>query len=1079
MGIPFLFSWLKNNYPQVIHSFQSTNINYLNSKNINIDNFGIDMNGLFHNIAQYVYKYGNHKLPSNFGKIKVSKEKNEEIYRRICERIVYLISVIKPKKRLFICIDGIAGLSKCCLTGDTLVTMSSGISKRIDQIKKGEYVLGWNGKGFTSTMNLGLQEKGKKNTIKITMYDSKKLTCTPDHKILIIRNNEKIWTAAGDIVKDDKIVSGLSAPYDVRDEMEENWELTDEFGVLFNMKTENDRENTLIIMRMLGYILSDGYITNTEKTKRIGVCLGTKMDAEKFVNDIITISGRKMSIYKCNGDKRCVYTVSLTQILVKLILRIPNIQTGKRVIQPIKLPKFLIQNDCPKSIIREFLGGLFGGDGHSPILIKSNDNYSLASIKFSQSIVKKYEESLISYMKDIQILLKRIGITNTTIRGPVDHTYTNNRMIPKDVKTNPRIRYFINLPMNSYFGKYIGFRYAINKSLRLDIASAYWNLCEHIKNEKQKIVNKTLEIYDNYVPEYICSYCNYKFRSRNSLTRHITSQCKKSDEKKQIPITHITIKMALHQSREEYLEKNILLHKNILSNVREVNCIKNRGFPKSIRRPRNSIDAHEFLQKTNTLKWFQNNIDNKYSYAMEQEDTEIPFYILPVLDICDNGEQQVYDIEVEQNNSFLSNGLCVHNCQQRQRRFKSAKERGKEEEKFDSNSMSPGTEFMNKMSEYIKKYIKNELYENIENKKLEIIYSDSKVPGEGEHKIINHIKRIIKKDNNCKKESYCIHGADADLVMLSLSTHLQQFYIIRENHRNYNEFIFLDIGLFYKELVELLKGESKCNKNLIIEDFIFLCYLVGNDFLPHIPSLEILDGGIEFLLSTYTHVLNNYGNLITNNISNKTINITSFIEYLKIIEKRENELMIKSYRSNKRYPDPILEKCIQFNKFNLEKYKKLYYDIKLNGEHINKISYEYINGINWVLNYYFIGMKNWLWYYPYHYAPFASELIKYLENNKVEYKSIKNKPLKSYEQLLCILPPQSKNLVPEKLQEIYDLEEFKEYFPDKIDIDYDGKRNEWEGIVKVPFIDVKKIIEKVKEYNIKEDKNNTYIYNYK
>ena len=112
MGIPYFFAYLRNNHPEILYNFYSDNINYLQTKGINIDNFGIDMNGLFHNIAQYVYKYGNHKLPSNFGKIKVSKERNEKIFQMICDRVVYLISVVKPQKRLYICIDGISGCSK-------------------------------------------------------------------------------------------------------------------------------------------------------------------------------------------------------------------------------------------------------------------------------------------------------------------------------------------------------------------------------------------------------------------------------------------------------------------------------------------------------------------------------------------------------------------------------------------------------------------------------------------------------------------------------------------------------------------------------------------------------------------------------------------------------------------------------------------------------------------------------------------------------------------------------------------------------------------------------------------------------
>jgi 5'-3' exoribonuclease 1 len=132
--------------------------------------------------------------------------------------------------------------------------------------------------------------------------------------------------------------------------------------------------------------------------------------------------------------------------------------------------------------------------------------------------------------------------------------------------------------------------------------------------------------------------------------------------------------------------------------------------------------------------------------------------------------------------------------QQRARRFRSAKEsqvlkqqlmeQGKEVHSlFDSNAISPGTEFMINLNKNLKFFVQQKintdpLYKNLE----QVILSDCGVPGEGEHKMMDFIRQAKLKADYNPNTRHCFYGADADLIMLSLLTHEPNFVIIREEH---------------------------------------------------------------------------------------------------------------------------------------------------------------------------------------------------------------------------------------------------------------------------------------------------------
>lgn len=79
-------------------------------------------------------------------------------------------------------------------------------------------------------------------------------------------------------------------------------------------------------------------------------------------------------------------------------------------------------------------------------------------------------------------------------------------------------------------------------------------------------------------------------------------------------------------------------------------------------------------------------------------------------------------------------------------------------------------------------FVQYKLNTDVLYQKLEIVLSDSSVPGEGEHKMMDYIRQAKTLPEYNPNTRHCFYGADADLIMLSLLTHEPNFMIIREEH---------------------------------------------------------------------------------------------------------------------------------------------------------------------------------------------------------------------------------------------------------------------------------------------------------
>jgi len=122
-----------------------------------------------------------------------------------------------------------------------------------------------------------------------------------------------------------------------------------------------------------------------------------------------------------------------------------------------------------------------------------------------------------------------------------------------------------------------------------------------------------------------------------------------------------------------------------------------------------------------------------------------------------------------------------------------------------------------------------------------------------------------------------------------------------------------------------------------------------------------------------------------------------------------------------------------------------------------EVAQHYARGLCWVLQYYYQGVPAWDWYFPYHYAPFASDFLQ-LKDLPVFFDK-NTKPFKPLEQLMAVFPSQSRKFLPIEWQTLMTVKESPiiDFYPLNFCVDLNGKRSEWQGVALLPFVDEKRL----------------------
>jgi 5'-3' exonuclease len=441
--------------------------------------------------------------------------------------------------------------------------------------------------------------------------------------------------------------------------------------------------------------------------------------------------------------------------------------------------------------------------------------------------------------------------------------------------------------------------------------------------------------------------------------------------------------------------------------------------------------------------------------------------------------------------------------QQRCRRYKSWYQnemtrmifKKEKDDAWNTTAITPGTKFMEELNETVTKHFsENSPYYSKYNVS-KIVVSGSNQVGEGEHKLFDYIRSTKEKH---LKETTVIYGLDADLIMLSIN-HLPicpNIYLFRETpdfiqsidrslepEANY----FLDIPELTQAIIKYMNNDREIQletqKNKVY-DYIFLCFFLGNDFLPHFPAINIRTGGVDKMMNAYRATLGETNENLTDGRIIYWSNVRKVIQFLANLEEEfiKKEHHMRNNKEHHEMPDRTPEE--KFKKFEstplydreLEKfinpvkpywqsrYYRALFHIKSDTKDEQKrdIAINYLQGLEWTMKYYTSGCPDWRWRYKYNYPPLLQDLIHYIPVFETEFVPNKpQNPVTDMVQLCYVLPRTSLHLLPNRLY--YELmRKYDHWYKGDCDYVWAYCRYFWEAHVEMNEIDIDELEQFIK-----------------
>jgi aconitase A len=518
-----------------------------------------------------------------------------------------------------------------CIAAGTPVLLADGTSRRIESMPAagGKRVFGpTNDCKLGTAVQTQMMVQGVRDCVSLVLQDGRTLICTADHKILCADGR---WVRADELVLGkDRVVMGLEAPIDEPADDELGYEL--QAGMRkFTFANEVERARSLAFGRLVGHLISDGSISVAGQGR---MNVGQAMDRDAVLDDIELLTGKRPIGNRYDARK---WSIVLPKPLTDAIVALPGVRIGRRIDQPASLPQFVEELRCPVALVREFLAGLFGADGHAPYLQRHSSNEDSAVLSYpaySQSAKPEHVPQLQATMQTLIGLLVRCGVK---ARGARVASFPTRRSASsyaaaRDGVARTEVR--LQLTEGLSFVERVGYRYCVDKWLRASAAAAYWRTIDSINRQRLWMVDQLEMLHQK---AYDVSFEVARNAAAAELTRHETA---------------ISAHYSLVEGHAGFARLSMPTTGTFRPRYR-----KRYGFPSIV----------GLFRQMGVRDWFaalrpRSAGDQPRRYCLDKSATALPTFTLQVIDRRPAGKRAVFDISVDDLHAFVAGGVCAHNC---------------------------------------------------------------------------------------------------------------------------------------------------------------------------------------------------------------------------------------------------------------------------------------------------------------------------------------------------------------------------------------------------------------------------------